>query len=205
MSRDAEGVTELNTLQDALAAAVSTLKAMGADGVRDVRLYASGCRDGRRTSDLRLEGGRMWLHPAAGPEVRDAGNSEQVDRMAMMLAELCFVASTWGWTLDELAGAAGCTESTLCHWLDCAGREEVISLPPEVERAIRRLLVVEHQRRLLGIADDDAPAWVLAPQSELDGLSIALLLSAGARHFHLVQRMLCAGSAPSDLRAETVH
>ena len=193
--RNREGSQDLPQLLDRLTTAVTALDAVGADAYRDVFLYVSAYRGSRALAELAIEGENLWL---SSEDKRlslrtDILDDDEANRRAMLLVETCFLAWFWQLEICDLAGYLGCGPVLLERWITQArdAGEPVPSLPSSVMHRIRRLVVVEHERTMLGVPDDEVVTWLREARPAFGGRSILrLLIEDGEQGFRCVQLWL---------------
>lgn len=198
---------DLPQLLDRLTTAVTALDAVGADAYRDVFLYVSAYRGDRALAELAIEGENLWMS-SEGKRLTllsDTRDDDEANRRALLLVETCFLTWFWRLELDDLASYLGCGPVLLQRWMAQArdAAEDVPNLPLSVMHRIRRLVVVEHERTMLGIPDDGVVTWLREARTAFGGRSVlSLLLDDGEQGFRRVQLWLLNLVAAS---SRTVH
>jgi hypothetical protein len=197
---------DLPGLLDILTSAVTTLDAYGVDGYSDLYLYVSGHRGDEVVTELAVEKNRFWMSEAGlgGTVPRYIRADEEGNRRSLLVAELCYAMFHWHLGSDDIAGYLGCGTYLLDRWIaDARSGNGSAVLSVAIANDIRRLVIVESERIILGIPDGMAADWVRQPRSAFGGRSIAdLLLNDGEIGFRRIQMFLLNGIAAA---YPTVH
>jgi len=197
---------DLPELMDILTTAVTTLDAVGADAYRDVYLYVSGCRAGEPVTELAIERGELWVSAAGtrpSPPSYRRGDDEG-DRRALLIAQLVFAMWHWRVTDAEVARYLGCARPLLDRWIAAARDGDRTSVvPASILNDVRRFVIVEAERHILGVPDHATPRWVRESRAELGGRSVlGALFNDGEVGFRSIQCWMMDGiAAPS----ATIH
>jgi hypothetical protein len=175
------GLGDLPELLDTLTVAVTTLDAFGVDSYRQLYLYVVGTTAENVVRDLRVEDGCLTVGPPTDrftfPTFLD--NEFEANRRALLLADLCYIMRIWQWSTATMAEYLRCPEALLMNWIGRSASWDVPTVPPVVVERIKRLLMIEQARYLLGVSDQQIPAWLMASRPAFAQRTIEELLLGG--------------------------